>query len=146
MYRHKRHGRCGCADRAWRILCLALVCSCAAVLTVWLLYDTGVSLGDGERESLEKYEPFESELHEDFPQDGDYINRIPKIIHQTWKNRRVPPQFQDNIRSFVTHNPSFTYYYWTDDSARMLIKERHPYLLETFDNYVEKVRRADMIR
>jgi hypothetical protein len=81
---------------------------------------------------------------ETFPSDG--IDRIPHIIHQTWKTDQIPSKFAKWIRTWIENHPGWTYYLWTDDSARQLIKERHPYLLKVFDTYTEGIRRADALR
>lgn len=43
-------------------------------------------------------------------------------------------------------NPDWTYYFWTDESARKLIAEKHPYFLSTWDNYRTGINRADALR
>ena len=90
--------------------------------------------------------PFEPILKRDFPTSHGQFPRIPRVIHQTWKNENIPMEFHKNVRSFVNYNPEFEYYFWTDKTARKLIETKHPYVLETFDNYVEPVRKADMLR
>ncbi|XP_062580062.1 uncharacterized protein LOC134242057 [Saccostrea cucullata] len=81
---------------------------------------------------------------EAFPTDGD--ERIPRIIHQTWKNEDIPSKFSKWVQTWVKNHPDWTYYLWTDISARQLIQERHPHLLNTFDSYTEGIRRADALR
>lgn len=50
------------------------------------------------------------------------------------------------IQSFVDNNPDWTYYFWTDDSARALIKKKHSYLLHYWDNVKRGVQRGDILR
>ncbi|KAH3719800.1 uncharacterized protein LOC127856355 [Dreissena polymorpha] len=83
---------------------------------------------------------------DDFPTSGHVTPLIPHVIHQTWKNRMIPLVFHENVRSFIDNNPEFEYRFWTDESARSLIQHQHPDLLDLFDNYVEPVRRADLLR
>ena len=108
-------------------------------------------LGNGEYIDISQYrliEPILDEADGEFPtlDTDDNFDEIPRIIHQTWREDHVPEKFRANIESFVDKNPSFEYHFWTDASGRELIEERHPHLLETFDNYVEPVRRADLLR
>ena len=81
---------------------------------------------------------------EEFPKNGN--DRIPRIIHQTWKDENVPSKFTKWVKSWIAHHPNWTYYLWTDDSARALIKQKYPYLLSTFNGYSQGIRRADALR
>lgn len=81
---------------------------------------------------------------EEFPADGP--TRIPKIIHQTWKNTQIPDHYVDWIRTWVEKHPDWTYMFWTDDSARNLIAEKFPNILPAYDGYLENIRRADAMR
>lgn len=147
MYRINRRPR-----RYYVNKCTIILAVCVSVIfltTGWILSDEEIVLGDGTLD-ISEYELYVAEIDDDFPVDDENtykINpRIPRIIHQTWKNHHVPSSFQDNVRSFVDLNPEYEYMYWTDDSARKLIAERHEELLQTFDNYAEPVRKADMLR
>ena len=125
------------------------ICILATVLFiqcfVWWSGRDVLDLGVNDEE-WENLVPFENELFHDFPTSGHVTPRIPHIIHQTWKDVNIPDAFHDNIRSFSDHNPDFEYYFWTDKSARALIQAKQPQLLELFDNIVEPVRRADLLR
>ncbi|KAK3097255.1 hypothetical protein FSP39_008104 [Pinctada imbricata] len=92
----------------------------------------------------EEFVPLGISSPEDFPTSGPY--RIPKIIHQTWKNRNIPSKFSKWVKSWVKNHPDWQYYLWTDDSARKLIRERHPHLLDVFNGYEDGIRRADSLR
>ncbi|XP_022334858.2 uncharacterized protein LOC111131556 [Crassostrea virginica] len=81
---------------------------------------------------------------ESLPSDG--INRIPHIIHQTWRDEEIPGKFSKWIQTWIQNHPGWIYYLWTDESARQLIKDRHPGLLGVFDGYTEGIRRADALR
>lgn len=100
---------------------------------------------------------FQPEVNEEFPTIVNGKPRIEHNIHQIWispnetKNVSrndvlVPADFADNMRSFVEHNPSWTYYFWTYHAARRLIADRHPYLLDFFYNMTEPVVKADLVR
>lgn len=127
---------------------LAFVWICVYLLRL-SLQSSEIVIGDGTIDSSE-FTLKEQYLYEDFPAASIHGNnidpRIPRIIHQTWKTEYVPSQFQNNIRSFIEMNGDYQYFFWTDESARKLIAERHDYLLDTFDNYVEPIRRADLLR
>lgn len=92
------------------------------------------------------YLPYEPELYSDFPTAVADSPRIPHIIHQTYKDELIPPAYVDYVKSFPKLNPEWQYYFWTDESARKLIKERHPYLLHMWDTYYNPMNRADALR
>ena len=93
---------------------------------------------------MKRYAPLYTPIYESFPKTGEF--RIPKIIHQTWKNEEIPRKLVTWIKSWLEKNPDYEYWLWTDESARKLIAERHPTLLKTFDGYTEGIRRADALR
>ncbi|CAG5126819.1 unnamed protein product [Candidula unifasciata] len=81
---------------------------------------------------------------ETFPSEG--VPLIPKIIHQTWKDIHIPPEFEVWIKSWLEKHPDWEYWLWTDESARELIKDKYSHLLDMFDGYTEPIRRADALR
>ncbi|XP_052776933.1 uncharacterized protein LOC128214482 [Mya arenaria] len=88
----------------------------------------------------------EPEVTEDFPTTTGDEPRIPHIIHQTYKSESIPQVYIPLIQSFIQHNRNWTYFFWTDSSARKLISERFPNFLHTWDNYKKGVYRADALR
>lgn len=72
--------------------------------------------------------------------------RIPKIIHQTWKNEHVPTEWQAAQRSCQRMHPDFEYKLWTDVQSREFIATKFPNLLRTWDRYPFAIQRADIIR
>ena len=81
---------------------------------------------------------------EEFPLNGP--DRIPKILHQTWKNTQIPSKFIKWIKTWLVNHPDWEYWLWTDDSARKLIQDKYPHLLEAFNGYNEGIRKADALR
>ena len=71
---------------------------------------------------------------------------IPKIIHQTWKNTDLPPDFKQSRESWIKHHPNWTYILWTDEMNRKFIEQYFPWFLKYFDNYEYNIQRADVIR
>lgn len=43
---------------------------------------------------------------------------IPKIIHQSYKTRRLPPEFAQWQGSWLKLHPSWCYMFWTDQDNR----------------------------
>ncbi|XP_060592912.1 uncharacterized protein LOC132747527 [Ruditapes philippinarum] len=89
--------------------------------------------------NIADYAPLHLTKFETFPTEGNL--RIPRIIHQTWKDTEIPRKLTGWVKSWNEKNPDYKYWLWTDASARKLIADRHPHLLDTFDNYHEGIRR-----
>jgi hypothetical protein len=133
--------------KKWIVPVTVTCCLCCYILLIIHVFGNNeIVLGSGKPIDIRDVKPFEPVLDEDFPTISGRYPRIPKIIHQTWKDVLIPAAFHENVRSFVTLNPDFEYYFWTDASARELLVERYPDLLYTYDNYVEPVRKADLLR
>ena len=71
---------------------------------------------------------------------------IPAIIHQTWKDENIPPEWQGAQQACKDLHPSWEYRLWTDNSSHALIAEKYPDLLRTFERYPYNIERADVIR
>ncbi|KAL4228290.1 hypothetical protein ACF0H5_013721 [Mactra antiquata] len=97
-----------------------------------------------DESNIADFPPLHMTEFESFPTEGQV--RIPRIIHQTWKDTEIPRKLIGWVKSWLKKNPEYEYWLWTDDSARQLIKERHPSFLDTFDSYPEGIRRADALR
>ncbi|OCH92927.1 hypothetical protein OBBRIDRAFT_725904 [Obba rivulosa] len=72
--------------------------------------------------------------------------RIPRIIHQTWKSETMPPKWANVSQGCRDMMPDYEYKLWTDASAREFIAEEYPWFLDTFDGYTYPIQRADAIR
>ncbi|KAL3863732.1 hypothetical protein ACJMK2_005471 [Sinanodonta woodiana] len=93
--------------------------------------------------SLDKI-PKEVTQEEILPQRGPF--RIPRILHQTWKTRDIPIIFHSWIKSFFDNNKNWTYRFWSDESARELVRTKYPMFLPFYDHYSHGIFRADAIR
>ncbi|ALG75603.1 hypothetical protein VY88_28910 [Azospirillum thiophilum] len=71
---------------------------------------------------------------------------IPRLIHQTWKTRDVPPEFLALQRSWTGRNPGFAYRFWTDEDIGRFVAEEHPALLPVFQGYADPIARIDLAR
>jgi mannosyltransferase OCH1-like enzyme len=73
-------------------------------------------------------------------------SRIPKIIHQVWKNETIPQKWNVPRRSCLVLNANYENYLWTDDAARSFLELHYPDFLPVFDSYPYDIQRADAIR
>jgi hypothetical protein len=72
--------------------------------------------------------------------------KIPALIHQTWKDADVPAQWEKWADSWRLHHPGWEYRLWTDSDNRAFLQEHYPWFLPVYDGYTEPIMRADAIR
>jgi hypothetical protein len=71
--------------------------------------------------------------------------RIPRLIHQTWRDTCVPAGLLGFQRSW-RELPGFAYQLWTDESMHRFVAERYPDFLTVFDGYPLSIMRVDAAR
>jgi len=86
----------------------------------------------------------EYELAHDLPR--NLSERIPRILHQTWKTETLPDQWRGISQECRDLMPDYEYKLWTDESSRQFINEHYPWFSSTFDAYEYPIQRADAIR
>ena len=59
--------------------------------------------------------------------------RIPKIIHQTWKDDNLPKAFQLLSETWREMLPGWEYRLWTDYMNREFVRTHYTDFLEKFD-------------
>lgn len=72
--------------------------------------------------------------------------KIPRIIHQTWKSDVLPEKWRTAWRECREGMPDYEYMLWTDELSRKFIAEHYPEELAMFDEYRYPIQRADAIR
>jgi mannosyltransferase OCH1-like enzyme len=72
--------------------------------------------------------------------------KIPRIIHQTWKDHAVPKRFVQMSHTWQQMHPDWEYILWTDDMNRNFIKEQFPTFLPVYDSYEANIQRVDAVR
>ena len=61
--------------------------------------------------------------------------KIPRIIHQTWKNDTLPERWATVRKDCERMLPDYKYMLWTDASSREFIASTYPDFLATWDSY-----------
>ncbi|KAI0068790.1 hypothetical protein BV25DRAFT_1833950 [Artomyces pyxidatus] len=74
------------------------------------------------------------------------VERIPRILHQTWKSETLPDRWKNISEECRALMPDYEYMLWTDASSREFIAEEYNWFLDTFDSYTYPIQRADAIR
>lgn len=63
--------------------------------------------------------------------------KVPRIIHQTWKTDSLPERWHEVRQACMELLPDFEFKLWSDESARDFIAESYPSFLATWDSYRE---------
>ena len=71
---------------------------------------------------------------------------IPKIIHQTFKTKNVPPKVLALIESWKLANPSWEYRFYDDDACLAFVKREFPEYFDAYRNLGKDVERSDFFR
>jgi mannosyltransferase OCH1-like enzyme len=71
---------------------------------------------------------------------------IPRILHQTWKTKNLPPSLQHYGDTWKRLNKDWDYRFYTDIECRELVCADFPQFLATFDSFLFPVQRADFFR
>jgi inositol phosphorylceramide mannosyltransferase catalytic subunit len=71
---------------------------------------------------------------------------IPRIIHQSWKTKDLPPKFQRWHSSWRRVNPDWTMRLWTDDHNLELVTTHFPWFKDTYVALPANIMRADSAR
>ncbi|XP_053394282.1 uncharacterized protein LOC128555577 isoform X2 [Mercenaria mercenaria] len=96
--------------------------------------------------SIPVYPLFQSAKEEEFPATDGPLPRIPHIIHQIFSDKMIPEMYIKHMRSFIKHNPTWDYRFWTYQSGRRLLLKRHPYLVKVYNKFGNSVKRSDLLR
>ncbi|GAA5837334.1 hypothetical protein JCM9279_005656 [Rhodotorula babjevae] len=76
----------------------------------------------------------------------EHKQKIPKIIHATWKTDTVPVRWAEVRQGCIDLHPDYEFKLWSDAASRAFIAEHYPWFLSTFDGYKYPIQRADVIR
>ncbi|MBT4522764.1 MAG: hypothetical protein HOC23_22420 [Halieaceae bacterium] len=71
---------------------------------------------------------------------------IPKIIHQTWKDDHLPPDYARNQAGLQALHPDWQYRLWSDNDNRQFIADQYSWFLATYDSYAHTIERVDAVR
>ena len=72
--------------------------------------------------------------------------KIPKIIHQTWKDNNIPGGFQRLAATWRQHHPGWEYKLWTDSDSNRFIDEFFPAFRDRYYGYASPIQRVDAAR
>ena len=71
---------------------------------------------------------------------------IPRIIHQTWKSKRLPRDLGRFRKTWLDCHPDWVHWLWTDADNRAFLEKHYPWFLPVYDNYERKIMQVDAVR
>ncbi|BCP54854.1 hypothetical protein K32_34710 [Kaistia sp. 32K] len=71
---------------------------------------------------------------------------IPRIVHQTWRDRDIPAAMREFVASWPRLHPGWEIRLWTDDDLAALVRQEYPHLAELYFGYPRPIQRADLGR
>lgn len=72
--------------------------------------------------------------------------KIPRIIHQTWKDKDIPAQYEPFVSSVRRYTQGWEYHLWTDDSMQTFVAAQYPDLLAMYNSFPTQIQRCDLFR
>ena len=72
--------------------------------------------------------------------------KVPKLLHQSWKNSTLPTKFREWSESCRKINPEWEYILWTDEDNARLVENHAPWFLDIFQDLKSEIYRADAVR
>jgi mannosyltransferase OCH1-like enzyme len=72
--------------------------------------------------------------------------RIPRVLHQTWKTKAVPARWREARRSWLEMHPHWEHRFWTDADLDALVRTRAPGFYPLWRRYPWDIQRVDSAR
>jgi mannosyltransferase OCH1-like enzyme len=74
------------------------------------------------------------------------MNKIPRIIHQTWKDDNIPPHYVPWVESWKQNHPEWKFQLWTDEMNMNFIEKNACNFLDIYKSYPHTIQRVDAVR
>src|SRR5688572_12561292 len=72
--------------------------------------------------------------------------KIPKIIHQTWKEEAIPEKWKAYQKKVKRLHPDWEYRLWTDKDNDAFVEKEFPDFYAVYKGFSRNIMRADVIR
>ena len=100
-------------------------------------YDTSKESSETSNYSSNCYEKSSKEFYE---------NKTPKIIHQTWKDKKLPEKLENWRNMWLKMCPEYKHELYDDDDLIKVIREHFPQYLKDFNSFHYNIERVDFWR
>ena len=71
------------------------------------------------------------------------INKIPKIIIQTWKEENIPLKYYKDIKSLMENNKDYEYIFFTDNNIEKFLEDNYSEYYKTYKKLPFKIQKID---
>jgi len=71
---------------------------------------------------------------------------VPKLIHQSWSTKDLPPKFQRWSDTWRSSHPDWEWVLWTDEDNKALVEKYFPWFKEAYRQLQGEIFRADAVR
>lgn len=72
--------------------------------------------------------------------------RIPRILHQMWKEETLPERWQSLRETWIRHHPDWEHRLWTDETLTDFVARQYPDMLPVLEAYPTPIQRSDAAR
>ncbi len=69
-----------------------------------------------------------------------------KVVHQTWKSKTLPKEWQRYRNNCQKMNPDFEFHIWTDKEVEAFLQDNYPWFVPTYKTYPYKIQKFDSVR
>ena len=113
----------------------------------WMLLLLEAHLATAQLGRRQHHRAHASHWHTDLKHlnDAKTLGGIPKILHQSWKDRNLQPRQAVWRASWKELNPEWSIVLWTDKDNRHFVSDNYPWLLEVWDK-LKGIHQADLVR
>ena len=74
------------------------------------------------------------------------VQVIPRILHQSWKSKKLPWRWKHAIAAVKRWHPEWEYRLWDDEMINVYVQEHYPDFYPIFSGFSRNIMRADVMR
>ena len=74
------------------------------------------------------------------------VQVIPRILHQSWKSKKLPWRWKHTIAAVKRWHPEWEYRLWDDEMINVYVQEHYPDFYPIFSGFSRNIMRADVMR
>jgi mannosyltransferase OCH1-like enzyme len=71
---------------------------------------------------------------------------IPHILHQTWRDEKIPSKFVPFLLTWARTQPHWQIWMWSDEDNEKFVKKCYPDLYNQYKDYGQKIHRLHVMR
>ena len=71
---------------------------------------------------------------------------IPRILHHTWRDQRVPEKWRSTYQACVDQHSGWQHILWTHSAMEKFLEREYPWFLPTYHSYPYTIQKVDATR